>query len=204
MKRRVIAIVDGFNLYHSMADDSTLKQYKWLNLKKLVGHFLSSNDELKTIFYFSALAYWDPKKVNRHKEYIRALRSVEIEPVLSEFKMKSIKCRECHKFFKRPEEKQTDVQIAIKLFEGAIDDIYDKVFIVSGDTDLIPAIKVVRKKFPSKTLHFLFPPGRSFESLKMADAAYSRIKEKHLKLAQFPDEITLNDHERIVKPKEWK
>ena len=29
---RVVAFVDGFNLYHSLEDDTAYKKYKWLNL----------------------------------------------------------------------------------------------------------------------------------------------------------------------------
>jgi uncharacterized LabA/DUF88 family protein len=43
-------------------------------------------------------------------------------------------------------EKGVDVQIAIDLVIGAVENKYDIAIVVSSDTDLIPAIKYVRSK----------------------------------------------------------
>jgi uncharacterized LabA/DUF88 family protein len=42
-------------------------------------------------------------------------------------------------------EKGVDVKLAVDLVIGAADDIYDTAIVMSSDTDLIPAIKYVRK-----------------------------------------------------------
>jgi hypothetical protein len=36
---RVIAFVDGFNLYHSLADNPDYHKYKWLDIRKLIEIF---------------------------------------------------------------------------------------------------------------------------------------------------------------------
>src|SRR4030066_333253 len=43
-------------------------------------------------------------------------------------------------------EKGVDVQIALDIALGAVKDTYDSVYVVSSDTDLIPAIKTAMKE----------------------------------------------------------
>ena len=60
------------------------------------------------------------------------------------------KCHLCNKHYLTHKEKRTDVNIALKLFCDAIDDLYDKALIISADSDLIPAIQAVNKYTPDK------------------------------------------------------
>ena len=62
------------------------------------------------------------------------------------------------------EEKRTDVNIAIHLFQNAVMDAYDKAVLVSGD--IIPAVQAVQKTFPQKNLSVVIPIGRRAEELK--------------------------------------
>lgn len=207
-KKRILVLIDGFNLYHSIADNEEhpeLKKYKWLNLRKLVESFMvQKREEITKIVYFSAYAYWNPKKVLRHQTYVSALRTVNVEPVISPFKLVEKECRICKKKYKTHEEKQTDVQIAINLFQEGIKDSYDKAIIVSGDSDLIPAIKAVKSKFPLKEIQILFPPHRRMLELVTVCDNSARIREKQLATAQFPDTIVVGKNARLDKPSEWK
>src|SRR4030042_554886 len=201
--KKVIALVDGFNIYHSLDENQSFRKYKWLNLRRLTELFIGKDEELGDVLYFSAYAFWEPDKVARHKIYINALMTANVTPILSEFKQKDRKCKECGKVYKSYEEKQTDVQIAINLFKVAIDGIYEKAVVISGDSDLIPALRAVKAKFPLKKIHLLFPPNRAGESLKRVADSYSRIREKHLAGAQFPDVIDLGNNQTLTKPSEW-
>lgn len=201
--KRTIALVDGFNIYHSLDENPNFRKYKWLDLRKLVECFIAENEQLKEVFYFSAYAFWEPNKVTRHKTYVKALMTTNVVPILSEFKQKDRRCKECGKIYKSYEEKQTDVQIAINLFKASIDDMYEKAIIISGDSDLIPALLAVKAKFPLKMIHLLFPPNRAGESLKSIVDSYSRIREKHLASSQFSDVIDLGNNQVLSKPSEW-
>jgi len=212
-KKRIMALVDGFNLYHSIAENpqhtrhknsTDLRKYKWLNLWKLMECFLSKNEELVEVVYFSAYAFWKQERVTRHQTYVRALRSVGVKPVISEFKKKTKKCKICKKIYDTYEEKQTDVQVAIHLFKEGMNDRYEKAMIVTGDSDLIPAIEAVKEKFPMKEIKILFPPLRAINSLKQVADSYARIRPHHLIASQFPDEIDIGDDTKIVKPKKWR
>ncbi len=90
--------------------------------------------------YFTTLATWDPAKVARHRLFIKANEAEGVRITYGEFKRKQRKCPERKSLIKTFEEKQTDVNIAIRLFELAAQDRYDNAIIVSGDTDLIPAV----------------------------------------------------------------
>lgn len=67
---RITAFIDGLNLYHSLP-----KKYKWLDLKKLCQTFIKKTEKLNNIYYFTALAQWNERKVKKHKEYIKALET---------------------------------------------------------------------------------------------------------------------------------
>ena len=156
-KKRVIAFIDGFNFYHSIEQDSTLKQYKWSDLKKLIGTYLGSHEQLTDVYYFSALCNWDNGKRDRHKKYIKALKSTGVKIVLGKFKKKSTRCKICKKRYYTREEKRTDVNIAIHLLQLAYEDSYDTAILMSGDTDLIPSITAMKNRFPEKKVGMLFP-----------------------------------------------
>lgn len=144
---KYIFFVDGFNLYHAVdyytlgADHFRYRKYKWLNLYKLASLYVGRLDTLEKVILFTAFATWDPGKVARHKLLIRANESVGVEVVYGEFKRKDKLCRLCKRRSPSFEEKQTDVNIALSLFRLAVTDQCDRAVIISGDTDLIPAIK---------------------------------------------------------------
>lgn len=52
--------------------------------------------------------------------------------------------------YERSREKGIDVKISVDLITGAIDDKYDTAILVSSDTDLVPAIDLVRWRFKKK------------------------------------------------------
>jgi len=120
---RVIAFVDGFNLYHSLQENPAYSKYKWLDIRKLLESYVSPK-ELKEIYYFTALVHWKPDKVNRHKIFIRALEQTGVNVVYGEFRKKDRYCSRCKEYYPTFEEKQTDVNIAIHLFRLAIEDRY--------------------------------------------------------------------------------
>ena len=174
-KNRILVLIDGFNYYHK------LKEYqakygvcvKWLNYKSLIKSWLKEDDDFENIeiFYFSAFARWRGKDaVNRHKTYICALKKVDIQLVLGEFKVKrtnrcknSEKCSNCNHTPEktkliRHEEKNSDVNLAVKLIEYTLTDKYDKCFILSSDNDFASAIKRAKEINPNKTIIIQPPP----------------------------------------------
>lgn len=200
---RISVFIDGFNLYHALNDNPSYHKYKWLNLEKLSKCFIFPKDTIGEIFYFTSYVTWNPQKLIRHQIYVKALQLVGVTPVFGAFRMKDAKCRICHKLYKIPEEKQTDVNIAIKLFQTATVDSWDKAFIISGDSDLIPAIKAIKETFPTKQINVILPIGRRAEELKQVTDFHMKIKQKHLQTCQFDNVIKIDANNTLTRPATW-
>jgi uncharacterized LabA/DUF88 family protein len=206
---RVVTFIDGFNLYHAMdyleagPDHHRYRKYKWLNLRKLSSMFVFGKDTLTEVLCFTTLATWDAGKTARHRIYIRALENEGVQIVYGEFKRKQKHCHLCNGHFWSFEEKQTDVNIALYLLQFAIQERYDKAIIISGDTDLLPAVKTVRATFLGKQIGLVIPIGRASESFKNQVDFHYKMREHHLVKSQLPDPIALADGTAITRPASW-
>lgn len=201
---RTIFFIDGFNLYHSLCKTS-YDQFKWLNLRKLCEQFLQSKDVLIDVFYFSALPTWNHEKRSNHEVYINALKTEDIKVILGKFKSVSKKCLvRCdfnRKTFKTFEEKETDVNVAIKLIEFALTDKFDKAVIISGDSDLIPPVLRIKQLLPHKKIHCVVP-GKGYDIIQKCDHGI-RLKKKHLAKSVFPKNIRSSGTKIICPKNEW-
>jgi uncharacterized LabA/DUF88 family protein len=209
---RVSFLVDGFNVYHSVraAAESTGESLKWLDLRSLCSSYLSAIGgaaQRERIYYFSAYAHFltpkDPGVIVRHRTYVSALRATGVEPVMSRFKWKPRWCPICKVEHPGHEEKETDVAIAVMLMELCIEDSFDTAVLVSGDTDLLPAIRTVRRLFPEKQIWAAFPHGRYNAELAEAVDQSITIKRKKYGQHQLPDPVVLADGRKASKPIEW-
>ena len=200
---RVMFFFDGFNIYHALQDRRQYHRYKWLDLSQLARCYVTRKDEITEILYFSAYTTWAPDKMRRHRTLIRALRTRNVQVVFGKFRRRDRQCAVCSATYSTFEEKQTDVNIAIRLFEAAIRDRFDTAIIVSGDSDLIPSIEAVKSLFPAKRVGVVIPIGRRAEELKNVCDFHMRMKEKHLRASQFAEEIDLGDGEKLVRPESW-
>ncbi len=211
--KKVTFLIDGFNLYHSCRnarDDLGGVQTKWLNICSLCQSLLpiiGGGASLYEIFYFSALAkhllYIDPDIVVKHENYIECLKDTGIVVELSKFKRKEKRCKLCHQIFITHEEKQTDVAIATKLIELALLNSCDTIIIMSGDTDLIPAIKSVKARQSHIEVRCAFPyKTKSGELSKVLPGSFRIMKERYPR-HQFSDPYKLSDGRNIQKPISW-
>jgi len=209
--RRVSFLVDGFNLYHSIVDIGRNNKglyVKWLNIDSLCKSFLpllGKDTRLEQIYYFSAYAFHlkDPGVIQRHKKYIECLEATGIIAELGRFKFKEIKCPYCNKLIPRHEEKETDVSIGIKLCELLYNDKCDIIVLVTGDTDLAPAVRHTKKCLPHKAIIFAFPYGRKNSELEQIAPGSFKISKKSYIRHQFADPLLLPDGRKISKPAEW-
>ncbi len=69
------------------------------------------------------------------------------------FKAKDRACRNCESAWTDHEEKETDVNIALHLLRDAHQDRFDRALLISGDSDLVPAVRMVRALFPQSVSH---------------------------------------------------
>jgi uncharacterized LabA/DUF88 family protein len=179
--------IDGFNFYHALKRLGS-HYLKWVNLDALMRRLISPKSEIVVAtFYFSAYAHWLPDQWKRHREYVAALKYAGVVPVMGQFKNKDRRCISCGAKWIGHEEKETDVNIALYLLNGAYHDSYDRAYIVSRDSDLKPAVEMVLKQFPNKDIVIVAPPelGHS-NDLTLAAGNKRRIKRRQVEDCLFP------------------
>lgn len=188
--------------FNHAVDSIAQHRLKWVDLRALCEVFAPGPEhDPKTVYYFSAYATWRPDAFARHRSFIKALQTRGVTPVLGHFKEKDRACRKCGNAWKDHEEKETDVNIALYLLRDAFEDLYDRALVVSGDSDLAPALKMIRAKFPAKEIRVIAPIGRPF-SMDLVNAAggtseVRKMKMIHLERCLLPGTI-LDDQGVVV------
>jgi len=210
---RTSFLVDGFNLYHSVraaSSDLGGASTKWLDIRSLLSSYLyviSPDAALKDIYHFSALAShldsFRPGVTARHRLYLECLAATGIITILGRFKYKTVHCHTCSKDNPHYEEKETDVAISMKLIEIFSRDGADTVVLVTGDTDLAPAVRTASQLFPAKQICFGFPYKRRNNELAKLVSKHFYIRKQQYIAHQFPDPFILPSGRKIAKPSEW-
>jgi uncharacterized LabA/DUF88 family protein len=192
-KIRVNVYIDGFNLYHSTLQH-THPDCRWLNLFELSRRLINPDtEEIREVYYFSALASWLPEKAKKHLLYIHALRTVGVKDILGKFSLRERKCPVCSNYYQAHEEKKTDINIAINLLGDAVADKFDTALILSGDSDLAPVTTKLRQLCPSKRIGIIIPQGQSAMNLKQSADFFKKIQTKDLKKSLLPQEMNYKD-----------
>ena len=156
---KAICYVDGFNLYHAVADLNR-PNLEGVDLWALAESLLRKNERLEGVEYFSAYAKWHQHKYRRHQVYVRALERTGVSINMAHFKEKNVTCRSCGSKWITREEKETDVRLALKISEHAVNDAFDRAIIISADSDLVPIVQTIKAHFPHKQVFIAAPPGR--------------------------------------------
>lgn len=209
-----VFITDGFNLYHSLAQiqgDTHGQSAKWLDLKSLclsylpvVGRLAGERATFQRIYYYSAPpTHRSDDKQQRHTLYMRCLRENGVNVQLARFKRKEVWCPNCRQPFTAHEEKETDVAIAARLFEVCHSNEAEAVILVTGDTDLAPAVRTCKRLFPTKLIIFAFPYKRTNSELGEICPESFSIKRRSCLRYQFPDPFILPNGTTLTKPTNW-
>ncbi len=223
---KTIAYVDGFNLYFGSLRGTP---YRWLDLCALIKRLCHEQNpacELVAIKYFTAdikakLSSHGEASCKAQQDYLLSLQAhnnrqdFRLEVVKGKYNIQPKEYyahQEPVDFDNKlavwvPEEKQTDVAIAVHMFGDAIDKAFDQAVIVSNDSDLAPAVEAVKLRWPDLTIGIIAPiRGESRQSsvvLKaIADWTRQRITEEELATAQLPEKVATRKR-AIVKPQHW-
>lgn len=212
---RTSFLIDGFNLYHSVktaAHDLGLsgKGTRWLDISSMCQsylHLIDPTAQLSEIYYFSALArHLESKKPDvtvRHETYIRCLKDSGVIVELHRFKKSLTVCHKCNQKFNRREEKETDVAMATRLLELLFLDKCDTIVLVTGDTDIVPAVKTAKNIFSNKEIVFMMPYKRHNKELATLVSRHFDISSKNYTNHQFPDPYITKKRKQIAKPSVW-
>ncbi len=208
---RSVIYVDGFNLYYGVLKNTACK---WLDLQRFFT-LLRPNDDIRSIKYFTAIVEPGSRRV-RQEALLRALATLPlVETVLGRFKQKQVTCgcfgctRSSGKgrVFTVPEEKRTDVNIALHMLDDAYRGVCERQVLVSGDSDLVPAIRMVRDRFPAirTTVYVPARDAKRGAALELRQAAHKHktLPMELLRVAQLPLRLHDDSGGSIQKPKEW-
>lgn len=161
--------------------------------------------ELIAVKYFAAITKNNPNTEARQKIYLKALESHcnKLDIIYGHFLKKLKQCRNCANKYMSYEEKETDVNIACQILNDAYLDNYDYCYVVSGDSDLAPPLKIVKQNFINKKIIVASPPKR--KNTKLCNTANGSffISKSQIKNNQLPQSITNDKGNQLTKPEDW-
>lgn len=226
--KRTIFYIDGFNLYYRRLKET---KFKWLDLVKFADNFLKTrtdNSNLEFVHYFSApikgkYARRGQDSVISQENYFKALVSS------SNGKLKITKGKinphsrwlpsviegtkqigEKVNIFLL-EEKKTDVNIAINMYEDARSGKCDQIILITNDSDQEPTITKIKQNFSHIEVGIIFPLSPNEKTLgsissdlkEAADWYKSYISDTELQNAQLPTSLQNTNGKTLSKPNYW-
>jgi uncharacterized LabA/DUF88 family protein len=212
-KQRVIAYVDGFNLFYSSLKGTG---FKWLDLVSLCESMLKPEQELVSVKYFSALVgsfKGDTGRTDRQRFYLEALSTnPKVEIRLGYFSTHRTKMPIADDFYDgkitlvdviKTEEKGTDVNLAVQMAVDAVRDKFDYAMLFSNDSDMAYAVQIASRECKKKVGLYIARKAVSFKVLRENVIYIRSITPTILAVHQFPDEIRTQSGRIIKKPKDW-
>jgi uncharacterized LabA/DUF88 family protein len=205
--QRVIAYIDGFNLYFGLRDRG-LKPYYWLDLVGLIRSLLKPDQKLEAVHYFTARIRATPGNradAKRQTTYLDALHTRDsLEIHYGHYLYKNLRCYSCGSQWEAHEEKMTDVNIATRMLVDAYENQFDTALLVSADSDLVTPVREICSRFPDKRIVAAMPPNRASKNLRQAAHASFQIGEANIRKNQFPEEIPTPSGYVLRRPETWK
>jgi uncharacterized LabA/DUF88 family protein len=171
--KRVVAYIDGMNLYHGLRDRYR-RRLHWLDVAALARSVMLPGQQLRRVSFFTARIRNQPLSELRQDTYLSALtaNSRIIHVVEGRFQERTERCRSCGAVRTPYDEKETDVNIAAALIRDVVADRYDTALLMTADSDLAPAIHTARAIRPAKRFVAVFPLRRRSDVLRrICDAA---------------------------------
>ena len=211
-----IAYVDGFNLFYGLLKGT---RDLWLDPVEFVRRLLREDHDIQKVKYFSAplKTYpYDRDAVESQNAYFQALSILsKVELILgfysknpTYFPAYDESCRKCEKAkdgmvrVVKLEEKRSDVNIATSMVLDAVNNRAESFVLVSGDTDFIGPVNIVRKDY-GKNVIVLNPHTRRSD-LKQYASYYKDIPRDLPSQCQLPDEIPIGTHGNVIRrPLSW-
>jgi 6-hydroxy-3-succinoylpyridine 3-monooxygenase len=114
----------------------------------------------------------------------------------------------------KPEEKQTDVNMALHAYDDARSGEVDQIVFVTNDTDLAPAMEMIRARCKDVVLGLVIPtrPGEGGDSQEreangslreLADWTRRSISDDELAASQLPPVVAGTSRRPSIKPDSW-
>jgi len=204
-KKKVIVYIDSWNLYYGSLNNRGIG-YKWLNIECLVKKIFPKYD-IKKIKFFTAKSSGknDPTKPARQAIFFRALRTLPILEIIEGvflFNVKSILTTTGKRVLAEiPEEKGTDVNLAVHLVNDAHNKEFDTAIIVSNDSDFAEAVRIVTQELKLE-VGILSPFRKSSKKLCKNASFIRKIRKGAVMSSQF-SEVLVDKNGTFSKPPSW-
>lgn len=212
-KQRVIAYIDGFNLFYSCLKGTN---NKWLDLWSLCESLLLPNQELIEIRYFSAPVgsfRGDSNRSNRQHVYLEALQvNQKIIVKLGYFSVHKIKAplasdwddgRITQVEVVKTEEKGSDVNLAVQMAVDAVRNRFDYAMLFSNDSDMAYSVQIAVAECNKKVGLYIDNKAKSYRVLRENVHYVRKLTQSFLARHQLPDEIVTKTGRVIKKPQDW-
>ena len=209
-RNRCIIYIDGFNFYFGLFKQRP--EWRWLNLQSFFEN-LRLDDDVVKIRYFTAIVderEQISRKRDRQKRFHKALSSLpKVEVVLGFFQDRERKCQaSCKEKYKEPEEKKTDVNIAVAMIHDAIAGAADSMVVVSGASSFSPPLpgfgRMILKKDHSLCSRCPSDSSRRTDYYRQQLRIQCRfLPTQDISTHQFPKNVTLLDGKAVERPDEW-
>ena len=215
---RTAIFIDGLNFFNGMLKGTP---WKWHDPKKICQHILPQACQIEAIFYCTALVIGEEVSA-RQELHLRAMTAYipELRIIPGKFtettktgvlrgssppKLVSVMLRE---------EKRSDVNLAAHLIHESHKDSFDCAAIISNDSDLAEALRIVRDEVKNadgtvgKEVYLLspVPPGKHIARDLKQNASHPprRIWRSTLEKCQLPDQVyDPKTRQYITKPDVW-
>jgi len=201
---RVIAYVDGYNLYYGLRE-KRWKRFYWLNLQAMATRLLKPGQRLVATKYFTTVVKQPEDKRKRQAVYLEALQTLpDLQIYYGHFLSDTVTCRQCGHTYETHHEKMTDVNISVELMTDAFQDQFDVALLVSADSDLIGPVQAVKRLFSQKRVVAVSPPARHSSALQQVVHGHLKVGRDVLAKCQFPAEVVKPDGYVLRRPAEWR
>ena len=167
--KKAIVFIDGGNFYFKLKEMSQKlgKRYSLLDFrfKDFCKWLVGENKFVEIRYYLGAIRRENNNEKSEimyanQQKLFRKLQSQNIVVVLGQL-------------IKHPDktyhEKGVDVRLAVEMIRFARENKYDTAYLISSDTDLVPAVEEV-KTFGKEVLYVGFPSNQSFGLTKTSDS----------------------------------
>ncbi len=212
--KKVVFYFDGFNFYHGFKSYTSIngdwKDYYWLDFAKFCSKFVFAHDNqvLHKIKYFTA----PPKNIQKRSKQSALFSANKIingdlfEVINGHYADKFINCyATCKEQFVVPEEKCTDVNLALAMINDCIEGNVDIITLITADSDQVSTIKYIKNKFPNIKIRVYFPPDRKSNEIRalMGTVVFLENHEEKFKNAKMPGKV-IGETKTYTRPEDWK
>jgi uncharacterized LabA/DUF88 family protein len=210
------AYIDGFALYHLCyrgVRNNENRFLKWLDLRRLCESIVP-DDEVALVRYYTARVGDTPEdsgRATRQDVYLRALRTVPgLEICEGRFHRSKREARlakppqgvDPRQTVWIPQEKGSDVSMAVHLLMDAFDGRMDQAILMTNDSDFVEPIRIVRERFGIRIM--VISPDDKVSKRLASVAHFARpLDQRLLAACQFPPVVYDTVGRAIHRPAAW-